>query len=88
LKPRISNGIVDFIEMDLIPNVEGLYRHDLLEAGGMKGSEVDIDAIILTHAHVDHANHISFLHEDIPIYMGETAHSILQALEERGSRDI
>ncbi|MEE8132612.1 MAG: hypothetical protein V3T40_03450 [Nitrososphaerales archaeon] len=88
MKPRISNGIVDFIEMDLIPNVEGLYRHDLLEAGGMKGSEVDIDAIILTHAHADHANHISFLHEDIPIYMGETAHSILQALEERSSRDI
>jgi ribonuclease J len=88
LKPRASNGLVDFIEMDLIPRIDGLYRHDLLEMGGMKGSEVDIDAVILTHAHADHANHISFLHEDIPLYMGETAHLILQALEERSSRDI
>lgn len=88
LKPRASNGIVDFIEMDLVPRIDGLYRHDLLEMGGMKGSETDIDAVILTHAHADHANHISFLHEDIPLYMGETTHLILQALEERSSRDI
>ena len=88
LKPRTSNGIGDFIEMGLIPRINGLYRYDLLEMGKMKESEVDIDAVILSHAHADHANHVSFLHEDIPLYMGETTHLILQALEERGSRDI
>lgn len=88
LKPRASNGITDYIEMGLIPKVDGLYRKDLLEMGGMKVSDADIDAVLLTHAHADHANHISFLHEDIPLYMGETAHTILQALEERGSRDM
>jgi ribonuclease J len=31
LSPRIANGIVDFIEMGLIPDVEGIYREDLLE---------------------------------------------------------
>ena len=65
LKPRTSNGIVDFIEMGLIPRINGLYRYDLLEMGKMKGSEVDIDTVILSHAHADHANHVSFLHEDI-----------------------
>ena len=88
LKPRAANGITDFIEMELIPRIDGLYRNDLLEMGGMKGTGADIDAVILTHAHADHANHISFLHEDIPLYMGETAHLVLQALEERSSRDI
>jgi len=88
LRPRASNGIVDFIEMDLIPELDGLYRHDLLEMGGMKVTATDIDAVLLSHAHADHANHISFLHEDIPLYMGETAHLILKALEERSSRDI
>ena len=38
--------------------------------------------------HSDHTDYISFLHEDIPIYMGETCHSILQALEERSPRII
>jgi hypothetical protein len=33
--PRIANGIVDFIGMmDLIPDVEGIYRDDLLEMAG------------------------------------------------------
>ena len=76
LKPRAANGITDFIEMELIPRIDGLYRNDLLEMGGMKGTGADIDAVILTHAHADHANHISFLHEDIPLYMGETAHLV------------
>ena len=48
----------------------------------------DIDAVLLTHAHADHANYISFLHEKIPIYMGETCHNILQALREKSVRSI
>lgn len=88
LKPRTSNGIVDYIEMGLIPYLDGLYRTDLLEMGGLRATDPDIDAVILTHAHADHANHISFLHEDIPVYMGETAHMILKALEERASREM
>jgi ribonuclease J len=34
LSPKIANGIVDFIEMGLIPDVEGIYREDLLEMVG------------------------------------------------------
>lgn len=34
LSPRIANGIVDFIGMGLIPDVEGIYRDDLLEMAG------------------------------------------------------
>lgn len=34
LSPKIANGIVDFIEMGLIPDVEGIYREDLLETAG------------------------------------------------------
>lgn len=88
LMPRPSNGIMDFLEMGLIPKFDGLYRHDLLKMAGLKLAEPDIDAVIITHAHADHVNHVSFLHEDIPLHMGETCHLILQALEERSFRDI
>ena len=88
LNPRTANGIVDFLTMGLLPDIGGVYRDDLLKLAGRKSEEPEVDAVLLTHAHADHADYISFLHEDIPIYMGETCHLILQALEERSSRTL
>jgi len=88
LNPRTANGIVDFLTMGLLPDIHGTYRDDLLVLAGRKPEEPDIDAVLLTHAHADHADYISFLHQDIPIYMGETCHLILKALEERSSRTL
>ncbi len=88
LKPRSSNGLMDFLRMGLIPEMKGVYRPDLLQMAGMKSEDLEIDAAIITHAHADHANYCSFLHEEIPLYMGDTCHLILQALGERSNRDI
>lgn len=38
LKSRSGNGLVDFDEMGLIPDVDGFYRDDLLEMAGRKTS--------------------------------------------------
>lgn len=88
LNPRVSNGLEDFLHMGLVPDIEGVYRDDLMKMLGRKPQEPNIDAVLLTHAHSDHADYISFLHEDIPLYMGETCHTILKALEERDDRDF
>jgi len=88
INPRTSNGIVDFLTMGLIPDISGIYRDDLMELAGRKIVPPDIDAVLLTHAHADHADYISFLHEDIPIHMGSACHLILKALAERASRSI
>jgi ribonuclease J len=88
INPRTSNGIEDFLTMALLPNIEGIYRDDLMKMADRKILEPNIDAVLLTHAHSDHADYISFLHEKIPIYMGETCHLILQALQERSDRNI
>jgi ribonuclease J len=88
INPRTSNGIVDFITMGLVPDIPGLYRDDLIKLAGRKIEKPNIDAVLLSHAHSDHADYISFLHEDIPIYMGKTCHLILQGLEERSPRTI
>jgi len=88
LNPRTANGITDFLHMNLLPDIKGAYRDDLLKLAERKPEEPDIDAVLLTHAHADHADYISFLHEDIPIHMGETCHLILKALEERSARTL
>ena len=88
LTPRVANGIGDFLEMGLIPDLEGLYREDLMKHIGRKPEPADIDAVLITHAHADHVNYVSFLHKDIPIYCGETTYKILEAIHEQSKRSI
>jgi ribonuclease J len=51
--------------------------------GGKEDNE--IDAVILTHAHVDHAAYIHYLRPDIPIYCSEATKLIMQAFQDTGS---
>ncbi len=88
LNPRTANGIGDFLEMGLIPDISGIYRSDLLEHHGRKSEEPSVSGVVLSHAHADHANYISFLHKDIPIYCGETCKRIINAVAEQTTRDL
>lgn len=88
LMPRSSNGMGDFLAMGLIPDISGVYRDDLLELLGRKPEIPDIQGVILSHAHADHSNYISFLHQDIPVYCGETCKYIIEAVEEQSQRNI
>jgi len=88
LTPRTANGIGDFLELNLIPDINGIYREDLLKHIGRKAEEPNVQGVLLSHAHADHANYISFLHKDIPIYCGETCKYILEAVEEQSQRSI
>jgi ribonuclease J len=88
LMPRSANGIGDFLATNLIPDISGIYREDLLEHLGRKPEKPDVQGVILTHAHADHANYISFLHKDIPIHCGETCKYILEAIDEQSQRNL
>lgn len=88
LTPRTAAGIKDFLATGLIPDVKGIYREDLLKHMGRPAEAPEIQGVLLSHAHADHANYISFLHEKIPIFCGETCKRILDAVEESSSRDI
>jgi ribonuclease J len=88
LMPRTANGIGDFLTMKLIPDITGIYRDDLLNHFGRKPEKSNIQCVLLSHAHADHANYVSFLHKDIPIYCGETCKYILEAVEEQSQRTI
>ena len=85
---ELQTVLLTLCTMGLVPDISGIYRDDLMNLAGRKAEKPEIDAVLLSHAHSDHADYISFLHEDIPVYMGETCHMILKALEERSSRNI
>jgi len=89
IQPRTANGMMDLLELGIIPNIKGIYRHDLLEFAKMdKHKEPIVDAVILSHAHLDHAAHISFLDERITIFCSEITKTILKVLQKVGRRSM
>ena len=87
LQPRKCNGIGDFIEFGLVPDLKGLYRRDYLKHMGRKAEDLEFQGLLITHAHADHASYIHHLREDLPIYCSEETFAILKALNDtaRGS---
>jgi ribonuclease J len=71
LSPRDGRSL---IELGILPRVEGVYRFD--------DSEKSVDAVFLSHAHMDHAAYISMIKRSIPVHCGETSSTILKALDE------
>ncbi len=96
LKPRAGAGLIDLLVMGLLPHLEGIYRSDL-DTGNLwqqfRRTEhyrklENIDGILLTHAHLDHSGHISFLKEDIPVYSTATTAFIAKAIQDSGKADF
>lgn len=85
LQPRKCSALTDFFEFGLLPDIQGIYREDYLTHLGRPREERSIDAVLLSHAHADHAQYIHFLRTDIPIYGTQATKIILHALEETGS---
>ncbi len=84
--PRTSNSLNDMFELGILPKIKGLYRRDYAKHMGFGGSEeTEIDAVLLTHAHVDHCAYIPYIREDIPIYCSEESKLIMQNFDETGS---
>ena len=84
LNPRKSRGLKDFFELDLLPDIKGIYREDYLHHMGLADEKRSIDGVFLSHAHADHAQYIHFLRGDIPIYCSKATYTILRVVEETG----
>ncbi|MEM1563924.1 MAG: MBL fold metallo-hydrolase, partial [Candidatus Bathyarchaeia archaeon] len=67
-------------ELGVLPKIDGVYKFD------DKPSEVD--AIFISHGHMDHSAYLSFIKREIPVYCGETTRIILQAFGEVRKTDL
>lgn len=86
MNARTSNSLADLFALGILPNIPGMYRTDLTKHMGLGGDEeTAIDAVLLTHAHVDHCKYISYLRADIPIYCSEASKLIMQNYDDTGT---
>lgn len=89
LQPRKCNALPDFMEFGLIPRLRGIYRKDhCYHCGMIYDEKPSVNALLLSHAHIDHAGLINFLREDIPIYCTEETYLILKAMEETANKSF
>ena len=89
VSPRIANCMGDLFEFELLPQLKGIYRKDYSKhmCFGDDKDETSVDAILLTHAHLDHCAYIHYLRPDIPIYCSEPTKLIMQCLQDIGGEE-
>jgi ribonuclease J len=67
-------------ELEILPKITGVYKFD--------PNPPEVDAVFLSHGHLDHSAYLSFIKREIPVYCGETTQIILQALSEIRRADL
>jgi ribonuclease J len=77
LSPRSEKSLQ---ELGILPKIEGIYKFD--------EKSPEIDAVFISHGHMDHSAYLSFINREIPVHCGETTRIILQALGEMRRADL
>jgi ribonuclease J len=94
LKPRAGAGLLDLLELGLLPPLQGLYREDLTCGADLWlrfepiASLAEVDGVLVSHAHLDHSGYISFLRPEIPIYTTAMTSFIAKAIQDSGKGDF
>ncbi len=77
LSPKSEKSLQEF---GILPRLDGVYRFD--------EKQPDVDAIFISHGHLDHCAYLSFVKREIPIYCGQTTNIILQSLGDIRRTDL
>jgi len=83
LSERDGRGIHDLLFLNLIPRLN-IYRRDLItrDVDVSRYPRLNVEAVLLSHAHLDHCGNIGLLDERIPVMASPTTIAILKALRD------
>jgi ribonuclease J len=97
LRPRTARGLLDLLALGLIPPLEGLYREDLAPPGLWerfrerplyldlrRGGAPSADAVLISHAHLDHNGDLSYLDPTIPVHATRVTAFIARTMQITG----
>ena len=111
LSARMGNDLRDFLELDLVPKIGGIYGKEKLidgciaelqtEAEYIYRSDIEsyesyiehkgkpyIDAIILTHLHLDHIRNLIFMPSEVPIICSQVTKDFLKIISDLTNYDF
>ncbi|ENN96675.1 beta-lactamase domain-containing protein [Methanocaldococcus villosus KIN24-T80] len=83
LSERSARGIYDLWHLNLIPKLN-IYRSDLIpkDLGIYRYPKIPINAVLISHAHLDHVGNVAILNEEIPMVGSSITMTILKALRD------
>lgn len=89
LKNRDTRGIHDLMYLDLLPKLN-IYRPDLIpsDLSMSQFPALNVSAVLLSHAHMDHCGNIGTLRKDIPIVASPESIVIMKGMQDTVNTSI
>ena len=67
-KTLVGKTVDDLKKLKILPDIKGLYNTE----------DRVLDAILISHSHMDHYGLLNYVHPDIPIYMSQGARELIE----------
>lgn len=91
LKPQKARGLYELFALELLPPVQGIYDESRFLTDyrftDWKARLDNVDGVLLSHAHADHAGDLQYLKADIPVLCSQESALLLRALQDCNSND-
>ncbi len=97
LHPRSTRGLLDPLMLGLLPDLRGIYRSDLEAEGmwervetrlGRKAQQIHLDAVLLSHAHLDHNGYLGYLDSGLPVVTTRATALIGRVMQVSGANGL